>query len=117
MNPDTTKAIMLIPTHGRVTTLLPRFIAACAQTTYTFQGDRFILEPKEDVKARLHFSPDHFDALMLTFAAPVEPVRRGSDRVMHQSEFDPLSAMNLSTSYTLGSHSSDYDPFARQLNR
>lgn len=96
---------------------IPELLRAMSETTYTHIGDRLILEPKEDVKARLHFSPDHFDALMLTFAAPVEPVRRGADRVMHQSEFNPLSAMNLSTSYTLGSHSSDYDPFARQMNR
>ena len=96
---------------------IPELLRAMSETTYTHIGDRLILEPKEDVKARLHFSPDHFDALMLTFAAPVEPVRRGTNRVMHQAEFDPMSVMNLSTSYTVGSHSSDYDPFARQLNR
>lgn len=45
---------------------------ALSQTTYTFKGEQLILEPKEDVKDKLGFSPDHMDALMLTFALPVE---------------------------------------------
>lgn len=47
-------------------------VAALTQTTYTFKGEKLILEPKEDVKARLGHSPDHMDALALTFALPVE---------------------------------------------
>lgn len=93
---------------------VPQLLQAMSQTTYSHLGDRLILEPKVDVKARLGFSPDHFDSLMLTFAAPVEPVRRGDTRVMHQTEFNPTSVMNVSTSYVLGSpHSAEYDPFSR----
>jgi hypothetical protein len=45
--------------------------AALTQTTHTFQGDRLLIEPKEMVKQRLGYSPDHADALCLTFAYPV----------------------------------------------
>ena len=46
-------------------------LTALTQTTYTFQGDKLLLEPKADLKARIGFSPDEFDALILTFAHPV----------------------------------------------
>jgi hypothetical protein len=46
-------------------------IAAMSQTTYSFRGDRLLLEPKEQVKARLGYSPDDADAFALTFAQPV----------------------------------------------
>lgn len=41
--------------------------------TYYFHGDRFALEPKDQIKLRLGFSPDLADALALTFAQPVAP--------------------------------------------
>jgi phage terminase large subunit len=44
----------------------PELAAALTQTTYSFQGDRFLLEPKEDVKIKLSFSPDEADAFVLT---------------------------------------------------
>jgi hypothetical protein len=46
-------------------------IAALSGTTYSFRGDRLLLEPKEQVKARLGYSPDDADAFVLTFAQPV----------------------------------------------
>ena len=46
-------------------------IAAWSQTTYSFRGDRLLLEPKEQVKSRLGYSPDDADAFVLTFAQPV----------------------------------------------
>ena len=46
-------------------------LTALTQTTYSFQGDKLLLEPKADLKARIGFSPDEFDALILTFAQPV----------------------------------------------
>ena len=50
---------------------VPELVAALSQTTYSFRGDRLLLEPKEQVKARLGYSPDDADALALTFAQPV----------------------------------------------
>jgi len=46
-------------------------IAAFCRTTYSFRGDRLLLEPKDQVKARLGYSPDDADAFALTFAQPV----------------------------------------------
>ena len=46
-------------------------LTALTQTTYTFQSDKLLLEPKADLKSRVGFSPDEFDALILTLAHPV----------------------------------------------
>jgi phage terminase large subunit len=66
---------------------------ALVQTTYNFRNEKLLLEEKEDIKETLGYSPDHMDALMLTFAFPVEK----SD--------------NIST--TIGKHQINYDPFSR----
>ena len=57
-------------------------IAALSRTTYSFRGDRLLLEPKDQVKARLGYSPDDADAFVLTFAQPVGPRERFWDRTM-----------------------------------
>jgi hypothetical protein len=44
----------------------------CA-ATYTFQGDKFRLCDKDDIKEAIGRSPDMADALALTFAYPVAP--------------------------------------------
>lgn len=69
-------------------------IQALAQTSYTFKGEQLLLEPKEDVKAKLGYSPDHLDALMLTFAMPVEKEFRSSWPVRSAGlieNYDPFS--------------------------
>jgi hypothetical protein len=69
-------------------------IAALSQTTYSFRGDRLLLEPKDQVKARLGYSPDDADAFVLTFAQPVvagsaySGPRGRPGRVLHK--YDPL---------------------------
>ena len=66
---------------------------ALTQTTYTFQGDRLLLEPKDQVKIKLGMSPDEFDAALLTFAEPVAlTTARGRGR--HQFEYDPYGPMD-----------------------
>ena len=71
----------------------PELVAALSQTTYSFRGDRLLLEPKEQVKARLGYSPDDADALALTFAQPVarrDPYARHTPgRVI--VDYDPLA--------------------------
>jgi phage terminase large subunit len=57
-------------------------IAALSQTTYSFRGDRLLLEPKEQVKARLGYSPDDADAFVLTFAQPVAGREQYYDETM-----------------------------------
>lgn len=56
---------------------VPELVAELTVPTYTFKGDRLIMEDKKQIKARLHRSPDYADALALTFAFPV--VRRDID--------------------------------------
>ena len=51
----------------------PELVAELTQTTYTFKGDALLLEPKKIIKAKIGRSPDHADALALTFADPVAP--------------------------------------------
>jgi hypothetical protein len=86
---------------------VPELIAALSQTTYSFRGDRLLLEPKEQVKQRLGYSPDDADALALTFAQSVaaRPVYASlTDELYHRTmqarrrgrpgmcltEYDPL---------------------------
>jgi phage terminase large subunit len=58
---------------------IPDLIGELTTPTYTFRGDQFLLEPKEQIKKRLGRSPDFADALALTFAYPVQARPRGLD--------------------------------------
>ena len=64
---------------------------ALSATTYTFKGSRLILEPKDVIKGKLGYSPDHADAFALTFAFPVTASRRPSARMgQHKFDYDPF---------------------------
>ena len=83
-------------------------LTALTQTTYTFQGDKLLLEPKADLKARIGFSPDEFDALILTFSHAVTvPEHRPRYRQM-QVEYNPFCEMDESR---VSSPAYDYNPF------
>jgi len=84
-----------------------QLIAALSQTTYSFRGDKLLLEPKELVKARLGYSPDDADAFALTFAEPVAPRKPPMDRTM---AFD----LWRETRANVGRVIHDYDPFAME---
>lgn len=79
--------------RGGVLPNIPELLAAMSQTTYSFHGDKLLIEPKDAIKTKLGYSPDHFDALMLTFAAPVLRATRGpfGAKSRHEIEYDPLS--------------------------
>lgn len=65
---------------------------ALTQTTYTFKGEKLLIEPKEDLKLKLGHSPDHMDALMLTFALPIDKKRQSFGvPAIHQFDYDPFS--------------------------
>lgn len=68
----------------------PEITAALTQTLYTFKGDRLLLEPKKLVKAKLGYSPDEADALVLTFAEPVAKKPRATGRPKNIAEYDPF---------------------------
>ncbi len=73
---------------------IPELARAMSETTYGFKAGAFIIEPKEEIKARLGFSPDHMDALMETFAEPVSPrIRNVPGGNRHQYEWEPFQAM------------------------
>ena len=88
------EAVDWIKRGGQLPLDCPELIAAFSQTTYSFRGDRLLLEPKEQVKARLGYSPDDADAFALTFAQPAH--RSGSagsqTRQFVQHDYDPLDA-------------------------
>jgi phage terminase large subunit len=86
-------------------------MAALTTTTFTYRGDKFLLEPKELVKERLGYSPDFADALGLTFAQPVSPRHRADRRGRHQSEFDPFAGPAWQPPVAASRHLSSYDPF------
>lgn len=52
---------------------VPELVAELTVPTYSFHGDKFQIEDKDQIKERLGRSPDLADALALTFAAPVAP--------------------------------------------
>lgn len=76
---------------------IPNLIAELTTPTYSFKGDQFLIEPKEEIKKRLGRSPDLADALALTFAYPVTPKPKGLESLFH----------NHDRAVT------DYDPWAR----
>jgi hypothetical protein len=86
----------------------PALVAQLTQTTYTFKSgsDKFILEPKDQVKAKLGGrSPDEMDACMLTFAEPVTRERRVVPRrPLQQQDWNPY-AESVNAAML-----SDYDP-------
>lgn len=55
---------------------VPEIVAELTQTTYAFRGDRILIEPKEQLKAKIGRSPDMADALACTFAFPLPPRRQ-----------------------------------------
>lgn len=86
---------------------MPELKAALSGTTYTFRGDRMLLEPKDMVKQRLGYSPDDADAFCLTFSQPVTArARRG--RSMHQFNYDPFPQQMGSIARHMSG--GDYDP-------
>lgn len=76
---------------------MPELKKELCAPTYTFHSGKFLLEPKEQIKKRLGFSPDLADALCLTFAMPEAPGREASamSTLFHQpnivSDWDPFA--------------------------
>lgn len=92
---------------------IPELTAALTQSTYTFKNDKLLLEPKELIKEKLGYSPDHLDSLALTFAAPVQKATTKSinQHSRHVTAYDPLSLdyVRKDIGGTGGSHSYEYD--------
>lgn len=73
---------------------IPALIRELTTPTYTLKGGKFLIEPKDQIKRRLGFSPDLADGLALTFAWPEMPraaatIMPGAHRSRLVSDFDP----------------------------
>ena len=77
---------------------VPELVEEMTSVTYTYKGDRMIMEPKDKVKERIGRSPDYFDALAITFAEEIQKInmldlmveRMEPDR---NEEWHPFSGM------------------------
>jgi hypothetical protein len=106
------EAVQWIKRGGQLPPDCPELIAALSQTTYSFRGDRLLLEPKEQVKQRLGYSPDDADAFALTFAEPVAARPLFHDRTMEGlallARHRPASTLHAYD--PLEERQDDYDP-------
>jgi phage terminase large subunit len=81
---------------------MPQLTRELTAPSYTFNAQgKFLLESKDQIKARLGFSPDLADALCLTFCLPEMPSS-------HHELFGVLPSLKK--------HQSDYDPFDERRN-
>ncbi len=91
-------------------------LQALINTTYTFKGDRLILEDKQAIKDKIGYSPDEFDAAILTFAEPVTAARRQGrvNRSAMGAAYNAFAEMHRrgDSSYPTLGPTSDYTPFA-----
>lgn len=85
-------------------------LKALTETNFTFKKDTLILEDKDDIKAKLGFSPDDADACAMTFAEPVSAKRHTPISTRNRSAtgggWNPFAEMGRQQ-YSSG----DWDPF------
>lgn len=72
----------------------PLLVGEMTASEYYFRGDKIAVIEKDQVKAKIGRSPDHFDALALTFAYPVVAHELGQQTsVAMQQPYDPYSRL------------------------
>ena len=87
---------------------IPEMVPELTVPTYSFSQGKFVLEDKDQVKARLKRSPDLADALALTFSWPDMPGTQGDPA-------NPLAGLINRMRVNQGSERTwDYDPLARE---
>jgi hypothetical protein len=72
---------------------IPELSRELTAPTYTFQNGKFLIEPKDQIKERLGYSPDLADALALTFALPDMPASvslLGMPIKRYKADYDPF---------------------------
>jgi hypothetical protein len=80
--------------HGGALPFLQELVGELVTPTYSFVGGKFVLEEKDQIKARLGRSPDLADALALTFALPDMPadvLKRLKQPQTVAHDFDPYA--------------------------
>lgn len=86
----------LNPANGSKAMLPPSGTLAeeATEIRWSFRSDgRIVIEPKEDIKSRLGYSPDEFDALANTFHP--QAVQYAADYYYHRSGEDELTDEDL----------------------
>lgn len=80
---------------GTVLPNLPEIVPELTTPTYTFKGDKILIEDKDQVKLRLGRSPNYADALATTYAEPVHVNRTAYGTPLRpavaQAEYDPFT--------------------------
>lgn len=98
---------------------IPELVAELATPTYTFTNGTFLLEDKDQIKARLGRSPDLGDALAQTFALPDMPGARmaalpgGLELPMLPGD-TMETATTIDRSYSQKTSTWDYEPGDRE---
>lgn len=104
-------AVDWIKAGGALTEDSAEIVAVLTNTTYTFNRDRLLLEPKESVEEKVGYSLDDCDAFVMTFAEPVSPrvafaqLRRQASAV---SDWNPYRESGIGSAVD-----SSYDPWKR----
>lgn len=97
---------------GQAVEGMSELLAAMTTTTYSFRGDKLLLEPKEMVKERMGGSPDVADAFCLSFAQTVLPRGRRTSRPKSvTADWDMVAAMDQMAFGGRGVAQAEYDPF------
>jgi hypothetical protein len=98
---------------------IPALIRELTEPTYTFIGGKFVVEPKDQIKARLGESPDLADALAETFALPEMPGQTLEEllkgRAKKGGDWNPYESREVDLEQQLdeiGRHAHEWDPFA-----
>jgi len=80
---------------GTVLPNVPEIVGELTTPTYTFKGDKLMIEEKEQVKLRLGRSPNYADALACTYAQPVHVQRNRYGMSLRpaaaQTDYDPFN--------------------------
>jgi len=63
------------------------------QITYSYKGDRLLIESKEQLKKRLGKSPDTSDSLAVSFAVDIAPRDKIEEHLIPQKEYDPFDGL------------------------
>jgi hypothetical protein len=95
--------------NGGALPSVPGLVAELTTPTYTFKGDKLLVEAKDQIKKRLGRSPDYADALAVTFAFPIAPKpRHALPRPNAGSEYDPVA--RAAEQLRAAARQSDYNP-------
>jgi hypothetical protein len=94
-------------------------LEAASKTQYFHHKDRLQLEEKDQIRDRIGFSPDEFDACILTYAEKVTPKKRTMRGPISHSattEYRPFTDLDRQqgTRYSPGNANGFYNPFANR---